>query len=249
LITPGLDVETESNLIARMLARWPATSLGLTYASYRDIISDCFDPSKNGAIPANTVNPCLWVGVSDDNPGGPGTVGLFLAGAAGGLSQQNLDIANTYIQTYCKQVGSGQLTVSACPNQDIQINATLYASNPNVVDIATAALNTLASTFPPGSTVWWAEVLSTLTSIPNVYNVSLASLGSTISLTRSDGSQGVIPGLQPNEVPSVSRILAYYNGTTAVTQSPDAQLHGFAVPRFVSTLTYSYMAPPTTTSA
>jgi len=127
-----------------------------------------------------------WV-VRDDNPFGPGTIGVCLANAAGPATQDEVD-AVARIVVPLKPLGSQECRVFAAAPQSLAVRATLYTdgTNPNAEADAQAAVAELAATYPIGSLstlfVYRSKLIEILMEISGMRNVVVTAPAADVGL-------------------------------------------------------------------
>lgn len=185
-IAAGTDKELKTAYSDRCTARWGTLAAGGNTGAFVTWIGEAF----KAAGLANTITRYR---VDDSNPYGQGSIGVWLANAAGAATSSEVTTVDNYMQPR-KPLGSGQLVVAAASVQAEAVSGTIYAdSTPNVVAKAQTALATLASTYPMGSDLYIAELIAAVMGVDGIYNFVLTSptadvvigINSVLSLTSS----------------------------------------------------------------
>lgn len=162
LVAAGVEDETNQQLVDRSHARWSTLGAGGHSAAFLYLVRQ--------AAPTVT-----RVFVRDDNPGGPGTVYLYLSNPAGPATAEELAAAIAYLAPL-KPLGSGPVSLFASTPVIVNVAGTLYTDGTNAAALAEGqlALATLASGFI--KPVLYLEVLrSRLMSVRGAINVVLSS--------------------------------------------------------------------------
>lgn len=137
-VTIARDRETSVALRDRCLASWGRLGAGWTRQAFDYL------------IPLLVPNVTQWL-VRDDNPYGPGTVGVVIVGGSGDQTtlQAGLGASNV------RPLGSGGVTVTLASDHALTVTATLGndGSNGSLHTNAAAALSLLQSVFPIGGTL------------------------------------------------------------------------------------------------
>ncbi len=140
LALAGRDVETDEAVVARSLAKWG--TLGAAWSR------DAFDYW----IPTVAPTVTRWR-VRDDNPFGPGTVGVWLATAAGPASVDEIALVVAKLGARdVKALGSGALMVLPAILHAVTIDVTLASDglNADLEAQAAAAFAILEAALPIG---------------------------------------------------------------------------------------------------
>lgn len=141
LTTAARDQESSAALLVRCYGRWGTIGAGWT--------SQAFD----FLIPSFASDVTRW-GVDDANPFGPGSVGVWLATAAGPASGPSSAPGTDSFAVYqglaglaVKPLGSGPLVVQPATTVALSITAVLVTdgTNPNLVQNATDAVSAFAN--------------------------------------------------------------------------------------------------------
>lgn len=181
LVLGGRDAESDAAYLIRCLGKWGLLSAGLRFEE-RIKSAKAYDFLIPGAAPTVT----RWL-VRDDNPFGPGTIGVCLADAAGPATQEEVD-AVAAVLVPIKPLGSGKLTVFAAAPQNVAIVAKLFTdgSNANAEANAQAALAALGVTYPIGSLqvvdLFRAKIVEVLMEVPGMLNVRISSPATDVGL-------------------------------------------------------------------
>ncbi len=176
LTAAGRDEELDEPLRARCRARWGSLGAGGNIDAYNTWIVEAF--TSAGLEPTVT----RWR-IDDTNPDGPGSVGAYLANAAGPATLDEIAIVDPYLRKRKALGGTGKLTTAAVTSYSKTIAATIYATgNSAAAEQAAAALLALAARFDIGGTLYANEIIATLMAVDGVYN-----------LTLDDDSDDVIP--------------------------------------------------------
>lgn len=140
LHTQGRDIETSEQAFVRALGKWARLGAGWT--------EEAFDYLIPTAAPSLT----RWR-VRTDNPFGPGTVGVVLAGASGPATTSERDAVFALLNARgVKPLGSGPLTVAAAIAQNVALTAQLASdgSNATLTTDARTAIITFLNALPLG---------------------------------------------------------------------------------------------------
>lgn len=136
LVRAGRAKETNAAYIARCYAKWGSLGAGnLAWYNYW--------------IPKSAPTVTRWR-VRDDNPGGPATVWLYLANAAGPATPT--EIVQAEAEILPRKPNGLQVSIFPAPAVPVTVVATLTGdgSNPSLLADATSALLTLASNYDLG---------------------------------------------------------------------------------------------------
>lgn len=139
------DEEDDDSFIARGLGRWARVGAGWVLPAF-DYLIPLY--GNNGT----TLNVTRWV-VDDSNPGGPGTIAVWLANSTGPATVDEVNAVDTGLNsTSVKPVGTGAAAVAAAVSHALAITATIVTdgTNPTVTADATDAIATLETQFPMG---------------------------------------------------------------------------------------------------
>ena len=178
LITAGRNAETDAQLGARLDDHWSSVGSGGNAAAYRFWVHQSFTVD---AITSSITR----VKILDNNPYGPGSIGVVIANAGGGATPGELARVNAYLQAR-KAIGSGELVVSAALSQVVLVGGTIsiapgYTASV-VLAAVQAALDTYESEFSIGGKVYRAEVIQRIMSVDGVYNVVLADPAADVTI-------------------------------------------------------------------
>lgn len=166
ILAPGADIEANSSLVLRCKNRWGDASMGGNADAYAARIANAF--ISTGATPTIT----RWK-IDDANPFGPGSVGVYLANAAGPATAGEVATVDAYLQPR-KNLGMGQLKTSAANLFTQAVVATLFVlNNPNAASDAAAKLTAYQSTFPLGAIIFKEEIAAQLLQVNGSYNCIL----------------------------------------------------------------------------
>jgi len=180
ITSEGTDVESDTVLRARNRGKWSTR----TYASPPEAYEQfALESSENIAR----------VGVDDSNPGGPGTVHVYIAGAAGASAAGDVTDAQDY--TDDRIPITSDCTVYAAVADSQNLGATIYieaskntlATQTAVEQAATDYINGL----PVGGKVltgvtgyaFHSEIVTAISSIDGVENVSLITPAADVAVT------------------------------------------------------------------
>jgi len=133
-ITSGRDIETPFQAIKRCLGKWARLGAGWTRQAFDYL------------IPTAAPGVTRWY-VDDANPYGPGTTGVFIAGASGPSQPAEVTAVQTYLNSKpIRALGSGAVTVNQSTSVAFTVTASIATdgSNPTLVADASAALQSLA---------------------------------------------------------------------------------------------------------
>jgi uncharacterized phage protein gp47/JayE len=120
----GTNEETDAQLRQRCLTRWATLGAEKTRDAYVYL-------ARNAArASGEAITAITKVLVDDTNPDGPGTVRIYLAGAAGGTGGADLSDANTYLQD--RKGLCAVLAVQGATNDTVTITATVKCKAANV---------------------------------------------------------------------------------------------------------------------
>lgn len=163
ITTVGAEAESDTNLAARCLSRWAASSYGGARSAYAQWVTDAF--TSVGLAP--TI-PAYRIGVDDTNPNGPGSTDLYIANTAGPATAEEVALVDAYLQPR-RALGTGPLRIFSAPALTIPVNAAMYG-NAGGVALGNAALVALAASIGIGKVVYYSNIIAALSapSIPGV---------------------------------------------------------------------------------
>ncbi len=167
----GVNEETDPKLKERCRTRWPT----LTYASP----ADAYRHFARAASPG-----IARVLVDADNPRGPGTVDVYIAGDGGPSGVDDVNAAQAYIDQR-RPVGASALVVAATL-QSVTVTATVYhdATNASVISQVEAALRAAIRAAPiggydlspgPAHVLPFSHLVSAARGVPGVVDVVFVS--------------------------------------------------------------------------
>lgn len=139
-ITQGRDVETPQQAITRCLGKWARLGAGWTRQAFDYL------------IPTAAPTVTRWR-VEDDNPLGPGTVRVTIAGASAPSTDDEVATVQAYLgSSAIRPLGSGGVTVVKASADALTVNVTIQGdgSNADLGSDAAAAGLALAAAFPIG---------------------------------------------------------------------------------------------------
>lgn len=139
LIKAALDTETNRQYVERALSRWGTLAAGGHVEAIK------FNAKQ--AVPTIT-----RVGVRDDNPFGPGSVGVFMANASGPATPQEVaDVAAALAPL--EPCGSGEYRYLRADEVNVVVNALLEldGTNVNAPTNAATAFQKIAAQWPMGA--------------------------------------------------------------------------------------------------
>lgn len=172
LLVAGRDQETSADYLIRCIGKWGTLGRGGNALAYYYLIP----------LAAPTVTRIL---IRDDNPFGPGSIGICLANAAGPATNGEVTAAFNLLSPI-KPLGSGLLRVFAAAPQIQTVAATLYGSSATLLGDAEDALATLAATYPIGSLqtlkLYLAKIIDALMNVPTMTDVVVATPAIDVAL-------------------------------------------------------------------
>ncbi len=176
LATPGLNVESDPELRTRCRSRWATLSAHWPGAAY-----EFWALTEADGTTARAQVTRAYADI--DNPGGPGTVYLYVAGPAGAVSEEVRAAVDTDIQA--RRGVSWILTTYSAAEVEIDPVGTAWVSG---VDTNTARsqakdlLNEMLAAIPIGGRnvggsrgVFRDEIEATIRQVPGVVRVALTS--------------------------------------------------------------------------
>ena len=137
--------EDDDSFIARGLGKWARLGAGWVLPAF-DYLIPLYGNNST------TLNVTRWR-IDDSNPGGPGTIAVWLANSAGPATGPEVTAVDTGLNSAdVKPVGTGAAAVAAAVSHAIVITATIVTdgTNPTVSTEAADALDTLEQLFPMG---------------------------------------------------------------------------------------------------
>jgi hypothetical protein len=196
LVTAGRDAEGDEAAIARCLGKWVRLGAGWTAAAFDYLIPT--------AAPTIT----RWL-VRDDNPFGAGTVGVWLANAAGPATPTEVTSVLAYLaRRDVRPLGSGGVYVVTANAVAVALSVTILGdgSNPTLAADAQRAIEALADACPVGPFVLVSEVLNAVTmggEFPAGIPIPVVADGSVTVQTHPDlpGFGGAVALLPPETNP------------------------------------------------
>jgi hypothetical protein len=167
LIVAGRPKETNTQLVARGRARFPAISYAGNTAAYTRWIVE--------AAPTVT----RWA-VDDTNPNGPGSTDVFAANAAGPATLTELAALDAYFQPR-RGKGTGPLRFFAAPAKTLVFGLVMHVSgNTGAAAQAAAVIQSLNATIPLGGSdnriLYLDTVREPLLGIAGVYQLEFSGL-------------------------------------------------------------------------
>lgn len=170
LVTSGRDAETDAQFGARIDDHWGSVGSGGNAAAYRFWVHESF------TVDALT-STITRVKIIDNNPYGPGSIGVIIANASGGATVGELARVDAYLQLR-KALGSGELRIEAATSQSVLVSGTVYVATGYTASVVLAAveaaLDDYESEFSIGGLVYRAEVIQRIMAVDGVYDVTLA---------------------------------------------------------------------------
>ncbi len=139
------NAEDDDSFIARGLGKWARLGAGWGLPAF-DYLIPLY--GNDG----DALNVTRWY-VDDSNPGGPGTIAVWLANSSGPATGPEVAAVDAGLNSASvKPVGTGAAAVAAAVSHALVITATITTdgSNPGVGAAATSAIGTLEATFPMG---------------------------------------------------------------------------------------------------
>lgn len=139
LVLAGRDQETSADYLIRCIGKWGTLGRGGNALAYYYYVPQA----------SPTITRIL---IRDDNPFGPGTIGLCLANAAGPATQTEVDAVAALLQPI-KPLGSGRLKVFGATPRTVAVGVQLVTDGTNGAAVANAiaVLNGLSATYPIAS--------------------------------------------------------------------------------------------------
>ncbi len=202
----GRDAESNGFYLQRCTSKWGALGYGGNIDAY------------NYWIPTSTPAITRWM-VRADNPGGPGTIWVYLADSAGPASGGEIASVDAYLQPR-KALGSSTLRCFAAAAHTVTITAALDqdGSNPTALAQAASALSDLRSAFPMGGVLDLALIEALLRGVP-VFSADVDTVTGTRKLYLSAPGFGGVTGvtltspaspvaLAANEVLAITAVLS-----------------------------------------
>lgn len=169
MVVTGTDAEGLVPLRERCRSKWGTLAFAGPAAAY-----------LAWAREADASITKVWV--RDDNPSGPGTATVYLAGDAGAVGAAAVTAANNLIQA--RKPPTAAITVSSAANASVSIAATVYCKAA-LVDAAKTKLATLlsdyqkalqiANTTNPDAIVYRAQLFEILMTPDGVTNCTIAT--------------------------------------------------------------------------
>jgi len=173
LYLAGRDAETDDAYLKRCMGKWGIPSAG---TQFEERIKSA--PIYDFLIPTSAPTVTRWL-VRDDNPYGPGTIGVCLANAAGPATAGEVAAVAAAVIPI-KPVGSQKTKVFAATQQTQAVIARLYGDGSRDADLeadAIIAIEKLSATYPIGSLatkfIFRAKIIQLLEQIPGMKNVLL----------------------------------------------------------------------------
>ncbi|HEV8462080.1 MAG TPA: baseplate J/gp47 family protein [Gaiellaceae bacterium] len=142
-VTGGRDAESDDQYIARCFGKWAVLGAGYTRAAF------------NYLIPLYAPTVTRWF-VRDDNPFGPGTVGVWLANAAGPASDGEVAAVLAGLTARDRQpLGTSTVRVLKATAHVIMVVGTIFndGTNAAILGDAVDALGLLSSQWDLGQTM------------------------------------------------------------------------------------------------
>jgi hypothetical protein len=166
-LTPARGAENDVDALGRAQGRWGTLSGVLTRAGWRYVILT--------GVP--TLTRCF---VDDTGPGGPGTLGLALANAAGAATAAEVTAAQAIVALRAI-AGMGAVSTAAAAQLTVAMTATLKTDGTNPLAAAQGA-SALAQLGPSltGDVLYVDAVIAALMAVPGVINIPALSLAADI---------------------------------------------------------------------
>jgi len=181
LVTAGRNAETDAQLVQRLRDHWGSVGSGGNAAAYRFWVHEAF--TVDGLTSTIT-----RIKIRDNNPYGPGSIGVVIANAGGGATGDELTRVDAYLQTK-KALGSGELVVEPATAQVVIVRATVYIepgyTSTIVLAAIEAALDEYESEFSIGGLVYRAEVLQRIMAVDGVYNAVLVAPATDVTINNT----------------------------------------------------------------
>lgn len=199
ITTPGVDEESDDRLRQRNETKWATLSYAATDGAY-----------ANWALEASTAVTRVFVDA--ENPGGAGTVDVYVASATGGIASGILDDISDYIHGVTDGVGRRPLndvvTVRTATVASLTVSGVVYVESSSV-DVTTlaavqAAIDAFLGALPIGGTVvppatdgavLFSQLLDAIHSLAGVVSVELTAPTANTVLTATQIVTGSYGGL------------------------------------------------------
>ncbi len=169
LVTVGRPEEANKAYIDRGRAKMARPAAGGSALSYVTWTHEAF-------AEAGVEDTITQVRVDDTNPFGPGSVGVYLANAAGAATVDELAIATPYLQARHAAGGSAELRVLAAATKTIDVAGTLYVTgNPTAITQAGVVLATYQVEAQGSTIIYLSELIARLRAISGSYDLKLTA--------------------------------------------------------------------------
>lgn len=170
ILIPGAAAEADDRLRTRNRAKWAT----LAYAAP----ADAYIAWALAASPSVTR---AWV--DDQNPRGPGTLDLYVAGPTGAVPSPVLTTVLDYIEGNIDGISrrplGSDLQVFSAGNQNVSITGTIYVlpayNTTTVRDAVYTAITNVLDQLPVGGTVLVAQLYETAMSVTGVRNIHITA--------------------------------------------------------------------------
>lgn len=175
IILAGTDKESNAAYLLRCLGKWGMLAAGGNIVAYNFLIPKAA-PTSNRFY------------VRDDNPFGPGTIGVCLANAAGPASTDEQTAVAALLQPK-KPLGSGALFVFPAVAHPLTVSGLLVTdgSNASAAAQANLALQALGGTYPVGSAavtkIYVDRLIATIMGVPGVLSITGLSPSADVALS------------------------------------------------------------------
>lgn len=131
ITTAGQDEQTDASLRSECKAKWGTLAMGVAKDAYV-----AWSKQASSAV--------TRVKVYDDNPIGPGTVRIVVAGAAGGITVGELAAVDAFVRPR-KALGTSTLQIDTASNVAISVEGTIYVLSSQREAAETAIAEALAA--------------------------------------------------------------------------------------------------------
>jgi uncharacterized phage protein gp47/JayE len=180
ITTHGLDEESDASLVLRCRSKWATLAYGTPALAY-----------EYWARQASS--EVTRVCVDSSNPNGPGTLAVYLAGAAGGItSPTTIATVDAYLQAR-KAFGS-VVTVTSADTYPLDVVGTVWVKGISLAEAQAnveAAVTAWIDAIPIGGDIigvstgylYYDGLVSTIRSVPGVARVVLSAPTADVSLT------------------------------------------------------------------
>ncbi len=184
IVTAGLDEETDEELRARCRRRWA------TLAPVPCMPGAGWEFWATTELDGETARDGVTRAFCDiDNPDGPGTITVYLAGPAGAVTESVRAAVDADLQTIAAKVPGVIVTVASAVERSVSLTGEVWTvpGVEGVPDAVRAALNALLARMPIGgrsignvSGIFPDEIGATLRAVPGVARATIASAAITL---------------------------------------------------------------------